>query len=102
MDSKGIIMWVGLIIACAVIYFVSRRMKKQIEEEGIETTGVISRIVDASSNPTEVSYHYYVRFRTQEGEDIEALLSNYRDDLEEGQQVRIKYHPKYKENARLI
>ena len=37
MDSKGIIMWVGLIIACAVIYFVSRRMKKQIEEEGIET-----------------------------------------------------------------
>lgn len=69
---------------------------------GDRNQGVISRIVDASSDPTEVSYHYYVRFRTQEGEDIEALLSNYRDDLEEGQQVRIKYHPKYKENARLI
>ena len=25
-----------------------------------------------------------------------------RKDLEEGQQVRLKYHPKYRKNARLI
>ena len=31
-----------------------------------------------------------------------GILSNPRADLEEGQPVRIKYHPKYKGNARLV
>lgn len=46
MDAKGIILWAVFITICAVIYFVSRNMKKQIGENGIETTGVISRIED--------------------------------------------------------
>lgn len=83
------------------IYFVSNRMKKQIEENGIETTGVISRIEDVGA-PDEITLHYYARYRTEDGEEVEGILSNPRSDLEVGQQVRIKYHPKHKANARLV
>ena len=46
MDTKAIFLWGGFILICAIIYFVSRRMKKETEENGIETIGVISRITN--------------------------------------------------------
>ena len=101
MDTKGIILWVGLAIIFAVVFLISQRMKKQIEENGIETTGVISRITDVGGSE-EIDLRYYAHYRTEDGEEVEGLLSNPRSDLEEGQQVRLKYHPKYKNNARLI
>ena len=101
MDEKGIILWVGFAAICAVIVFLSRRMKKQIEENGIETTGVISRIEDVGA-PDEINLQYYALYRTEDGEEIEGVLSNPRSNLEVGDQVRIKYHPKHKSNARLI
>jgi hypothetical protein len=52
--------------------------------------------------PTEIDINVYVRYRTANGEEAEAILSNPRSDLEEGQRVRIKYHPKMKGNARLV
>ena len=100
-DAKGILLWAGLLIICGIIYFLSRRMKKQIEENGIETDGVISRITD-EGGPDEINLCYYARYRTEEGEEVEGLLSNPRSDLAEGQQVHVKYHPKHKTNARLI
>ena len=101
METKGILLWVGFLVICAIIYLISERMKKQIEENGIETDGVISRISD-TGDTTATSLCCYVRFRTEDGEEIEAVLSNPGSDIEEGQQVRIKYHPKYRTNARLI
>ena len=101
MDSKGILLWVGFLVICAVIFLVSRRMKGQIEENGIETTGVISRITDMG-DPEEIDLQYYARYRTKDGEEIEGLLSNPSSDLEVGRQVSLKYHPKHKTNARLI
>ena len=101
MDTKWILLWAGFLVICALIYLTSKRMKKQIEENGIETTGVISRIVD-TGDTTEISLCYYVRYRTKDGEEVEGVLSNPTSDLTEGQQVRIKYHPKNKTNARLI
>lgn len=101
MDTKGIILWAGLIIICAAIYLFSQRMKKQIEENGIETIAVISRIVD-EGEPDEIDLQYYAKYRTEDGEEIEGVISNPRSDLVEGQQVHIKYHPKFKANARLI
>ena len=100
-DTKGILLWVGFAVICAVIYLVSRRMKKQIEVDGIETTGVISRIEDVGGTD-EITLHYYARYRTEDGEEVEGVLSNPRSDLEVGQQVRLKYHSKHKANARLI
>ena len=101
MDTKGILLWAGVLVIIAIVLFLSRRMKKQIEENGIETTGVISRITD-EGGPDEIDLRYYARYRTEDGEEVEGLLSNPRKDLEEGQQVRLKYHPKYRKNARLI
>lgn len=101
MDSTGVLMWAGLAVVCAVICLLSRKMKKQIEENGIETTGVISRIVDTGGSD-DITLHYYAHYRTEDGEEVEGLLSNPRPNLEEGQQVRLKYHPKHKTNARLI
>ena len=101
MDTKGILLWAGLLVICAVIYLLSRKMKKQIEENGIETTGVISRIEDVGGSD-EIDMRYYARYRTEDGEEVEGVLSNPRSDLEVGQQVRIKYHPKYQTNARLL
>lgn len=101
MDIKGIVLWGGFIVICAVIHLVSQRMKKQIEEYGIETTGVISRIVD-TGDLEDISIDVYARYRTADGEEIEGLLSNPGADLSVGDSVRLKYHPKHKMNARLI
>ena len=100
-DTKGILLWAGLFIICGIIFFLSRRMKKQIEENGIETNGVISRITDEGGSD-EINLQYYARYRTENGEEVEGLLSNPRSNLEVGQQVRLKYHPKHKTNARLV
>ncbi len=101
MDTKGILLWAGFIIICAAIWLVSRNMKKQIEKNGIESIGVISRIVDEGGSE-DIDLQYYARYQTEDGEEVEGLLSNPSPDLEEGQQVRLKYHPKYRTNARLI
>ena len=100
-DMKGILLWVGLAVIFAVVSLLSKRMKKQIESDGIETAGVISRITD-EGGPDEIDLRYYARYRTADGEEVEGLLSNPRSDLEVGQQVRLKYHPKHKTNARLV
>ncbi len=98
---KAIVIWVGLLVLLAVFSIFSRRMKKQIEENGIETDGMISRISDAGGSD-EIDLQYYVRYRTEDGNEVEGILSNPRSDLEVGQKVRIKYHPKHKTNARLV
>ena len=101
MDAKSYIICAIFAAVCLVIYLVSRRMKNEIDEKGIETVGVISRIVD-SFEPEDVSQDYYAVYRTVEGEEIEGVISNPSSDLVVGQQVRLKYHPKHKMNARII
>ena len=101
MDSKGILLWGGLILIFAVGFFLSRRMKKQIEENGIEVDAVISRIEDVGG-ADEIDLRYYARYAAADGDEIEGLLSNPASDLVVGQAVRVKYHPKYKANARLV
>jgi len=100
MDLKGILLWGGLAIICGAIWFFSRRIKKEIEENGILVSGVVSRIVE-SADPEDFDEDYYVRYQTREGEEIEGLLSNPAAGLEVGQKVWIKYHPKLKQNCRL-
>ena len=99
--DRGIVMWVLLLAVIAAGTLISRRMKRGIEENGIETDAVVSRIADHGSQ-TEIDVHVYVRYRTEDGEEVEGILSNPRTNLQEGQGVRIKYHPKFKTNARLV
>ena len=95
------LLWAGFALICGLIYLFSYRMKNQIDKEGIETDGVISRIEDAGQQD-EIDFQYYVKYRTEDGEEIEGIISNPRSDLEVGQTVHIKYHPKYRNNVRLF
>ena len=99
--DKGLIMWIVFAAVFVVGLLVSRMIKNGTEKNGIEADAIISRIVD-DGTPTEIDINVYVRYRTANGEEAEAILSNPRSDLEEGQRVRIKYHPKMKSNARLV
>ena len=99
--DKGIIMWAVLLAVIAAGMLISRRTKNEIKDNGIETDAVVSRIVDDGTQ-TDIDINVYVSFITEDGSEIEAVISNPRTDLEEGQRVRIKYHPKYKTNARLV
>ena len=99
--DKGIIMW-GLFLAVfAAGMLISRRIKNSIIQNGIETYAVVSRIVDDGTQ-SDIDMNVYVTFTAEDGKEFEAILSNPRTDLNEGQQVRIKYHPKYRNNARLV
>ena len=99
--DKGIIMWAVFLIVIVVGILVSRKLKKGINENGIETDAVVSRVLEDMSQDLS-DFTVFVKYRTEDGEEVEGVVSNPRSDLEEGQLVRIKYHPKYKNNARLL
>ena len=101
MDLKFILMWAGFLAVFLFGVFFSKRLNKQIREEGIETEAVISRVQD-SGGPDEIEIHTYARYTTGDGEEIEGILTNAPNNLVPGQHVRVRYHPKYKTNARLI
>ena len=99
--DKGMIMWIVFLIVFLGGVLISRKIRKSTEEEGIETEAVVSRIVDDGTQEyTDINV--YVKYIVDDGTEIEGILSNPRTDLEEGQQVHIKYNPKYKSNARLL
>ena len=99
--DKGIIMWAVFLIVIVAGTLVSRMIKKGINENGIETDAVVSRVSEDMSQDLS-DFTVYVKYRTEDGEEVEGVVSNPRTDLKEGQHVRIKYHPKYKNNARLM
>lgn len=99
--DKGIIAWAVFLIVIAAGMLMSRRIKKEIIEDGIEADAVVTRIVDEGS-VDDIDINVYVSYRTEDGTEVEGILSNPTSDLQEGQQVRIKYHPKYTANARLV
>ena len=99
--DTGTILWIAFLAVFAVGIFISKKISRQIDREGIETTGYISRITDIG-DPDEVDIHVYVKYRTEDGEEIEGTVLNPRADLMEGQTVRLLYHPKHKHNAKLI
>ena len=97
----GIILWIVLLVVIAAGAFASRRIKSGIKENGIETDAVVSRITDDGTQ-TDIDINVYVKYFTKDGREVEGILSNPREDLVKGQRVRIKYHPKYTNNARLV
>ena len=99
--DKGLIMWAVFLIVIVAGMLVSRKLKKSINENGIETDAVVSRVSEDMSQDLS-DFTVYVKYRIENGEEVEGVISNPRADLEEGQRVRIKYHPKYKNNARLV
>ena len=78
-------MWVVFAVVFAAGVLISRMIKNGAKN-GIEADAVVSRIVDDGTQ-TDIDINVYVRYRTADGEEIEAIISNPRSDLEEGQPV---------------
>ncbi len=68
-----------------------------IKKNGIEANAVVSRIKEQESTDsdgfTDTTYIYFVKFRTQDGQDVEARLSNPSGKIKVGDELRIKYLP---------
>ena len=93
-------MWVVFAVVFAAGVLISRMIKNGAKN-GIEADAVVSRIVDDGTQ-TDIDINVYVRYRTADGEEIEAIISNPRSGLEEGQPDGSRYNPKMKTNARLV
>ena len=104
MDNvKGIIIWAVFLAICAAIVIFSRRIRKQIDENGVEAVGEVSRVSESFDSDTgAVETSVYARYRTEDGKEVEGLLLNAPDSLREGQRVRVKRHPKLRVNAKLV
>lgn len=89
---------IGVIVIAVIVGFVfNYKRSKAINENGIETDAVVSRIKenegeDADGNRT-VEYVYYVRYTNETGESVEAKLGNPPRFLMEGTKLRVKYLP---------
>lgn len=92
---KIIIAVVIIVVIAGFIYNYKR--SKAINERGIETDAVLSRIKeieneDSDGNKT-FDNEYYVRYVNEAGETIEAKLGNPPRFITEGTQLKVKYLP---------
>ena len=89
---------IGVIIAAVLAGFVyNYKRSKAINEKGIETEAVVSRIKEIEGEDADgrrdVRYEYYVKYQTEAGQTVEAKLGNPPRFLMEGTQLRVKYLP---------
>jgi len=73
-------------------------VSKKVKKEGIETDAVVSRVelrewgdLEAHNSITE---EYYITYRNQDGQDVEAMLTNPGNHtFKEGDTIKVKYLP---------
>ena len=97
---------IGIIAAVVIVAAYNIIKVLTIRRKGVETEGVISRITEHSSvdgdGSLDVTYTYYVVFRTQDGQEVEADLNHAPGRTRVGDRVRIKYLPEKPKHAVLI
>lgn len=101
-------MGMAILIAIIVVAFIIWAMvgvKKDgdLSKKGIVADAIVSRVDDRETTnddkksedfgKIEHSYTYYVKYRTQEGIEVEAKLGNPPVSLNQGSAIRIKYLP---------
>lgn len=98
----GILLWVGLILICIFVFGSRILAHKRIQEGGIETIATVSKIEETRDLDTySTDYIYYVEYIDQDNQkQVSELLNT--EDLNVGDQVRIKYDPKKNKFAKLI
>ena len=101
-NLKGLIICAAFLAICAALFIVAHRMRKRIDEDGIEASGVISRVDQYSTRNSGVKIRVYARYRTEDGEEMEGLLLDAPSSLQPGQRVRLKYHPTLPMNAKVL
>ncbi|MBQ9823033.1 MAG: hypothetical protein IJM63_00930 [Solobacterium sp.] len=85
---------IAVFVACAFLYAFYYQWK--VKRDGLEATAVITWIEEKESSDEDgVSYYYdyHVAYTTQEGKDVEGILSHGKSHLKEGDIIRIKYLP---------
>ena len=86
-----------IVIIAAVGFAFNYKRSKAINEKGIETDAVVSRIKEIESEESDgsrsVNYEYFVKYQNEAGETVEAKLGNPPRFLMEGTQMRVKYLP---------
>lgn len=91
----AIIAAVAVAVIVGIVFTVKRN--KKILENGIEVEAVVSRIVtdwnEDDNGNREKTETYYVRYRTDDGQTVEAKLSNPPAHCFEGTKLRVKYLP---------
>ena len=96
----GIIALVVIVAAFNIIKVLTIRKK------GVETEGIISRIDEQSmvdgDGSLDVTYTYYVIYKTQDGQEVEADLNHAPGRTRVGDVVRIKYLPEKPKHAVLV
>lgn len=90
--------FIAVVVVAVVAGFVfNYRRSKAINERGVETDAVVSRIKEIEGEDAdgkrEVRYEYYVKYQNEAGETVEAKLGNPPRFLMEGFHVRVKYLP---------
>lgn len=97
-----------VIVIIAGVVFTAKR-NNAIKRSGIVTNAVVTRVKENESTDEDghvsYSYTFYVTYRTQEGQSVEAQLASGKSfdikigkmawdrDLHEGSNVRIQYLP---------
>ena len=108
MDGKLIFyVAVGIFAIAAVIgivYVVKRN--NAIKKNGVEVDAVVSRIKETETanddGSFDTTYTYYVKFRNQDGQTVEAKLGNAPGFTREGDRLRVKYLPEKPKYAILV
>ena len=84
-------------VALGASFFFSYQRSKKIKQNGVEANAVVSRVKEIETEETDGSrdtrYEYFVKYKNQAGETVEAKLGNPPRFLQEGQQLRVKYLP---------
>lgn len=93
-------MWVVIAVAAIAViagFVFNYKRSKAINERGVETDAVVSRIKEIegedSDGNREVTYEYFVEYLNEAGQTVEAKLGNPPRFLMEGTQLRVKYLP---------
>ena len=85
-----------IVIAVVIGLVFNYKRSKAINERGIEADAVVSRIKEIETEndgQRETCYEYFVKYRNEAGETVEAKLGNPPRFLMEGTELRVKYLP---------
>jgi len=89
---------IGVIVLVVIIGFIyNYKRSKAINEKGIEADAVLSRIKEVEGQDSDgnrtTDYEYFVKYKNESGETVEAKLGNPPRFITEGTQLRVKYLP---------
>ena len=89
---------IGVIVLVVIIGFIyNYKRNKAINEKGIEVDAVLSRIKEVEGQDSDgnrtTDYEYFVKYKNESGETVEAKLGNPPRFITEGTQLRVKYLP---------